>query len=302
MTTLATAIDLVVNRLGKSTSQLINVHNGALNSTQTNITLTYDMAGSGVGSIIEINTEQMYVVAQSSLTRTVIRGWNGTPAASHSSGAVIRVNPRFTKHAILGSFADELNSWPVELGPWDTVEVVVPAFEWIVELAPTRSGAAIQRLLDANIQPDTTSSFRQRSRIDVRMVRDADADEYTSGYAIQMPHRFDKTRTVQVDMITNFDLTAVNAGTTTVDLLTTTGVRSSLLDVLYYGVMWREMSSMEVGRTDPSANAPLDAAEVPPTHLMQAGAALKQIRDTRMSEERTRMHDTWPLLMTTAGS
>jgi hypothetical protein len=300
MTTVAQALDLVTNRLSKGSTQLINVLDGTVNSVVTSITLTYDFAGAGVGSILEIDDEQMYVVATSSLTRTVIRGWNGSTAAEHDDLAVIRVNPRFLRSETLATIEEELRSWPLELGRYDTVEVTLPAGAWKAELTPTNSGAEVWRLLDANIQPETAAEDAQRSRIDVRLLRDADADEYSSGYAIQTQGNFPVARVIQVDMVTSFDFS--NITTSSTNLITGVGLRETLVDVLYYGVMWREMSTREIMRTDPAASAPLDAQEVPPTHLLQTAQALKEMRDQRLSEERTRMFDTWPLLMTTSGS
>lgn len=298
MTTIAEATDLLVSRLEKGAAGIINVLNGAVNDTVTTVTLTYDLAGAGVGSVLEVDDEQMYVVAVSTLDRTVIRGWGTSTAASHSDGAIIKVNPRFRRSDVIASMSEEIQSWPVELHRWDTVEVTVTAGEYLAELTPTVSGAEVHRLVESNILPTATADYAQRSRIDVRLIRDFDTDEYTSGFAIQLPHTFYVNRVVQCDLITSFDVSSLTTSST--DLQLDVGVRDSLLDILYYGVMWREMSTREVGRTDPAASAPLDAAEVPPTHILQAATALKQMRDTRLAEERTRMYDRWPILMSTA--
>ena len=74
-----------------------------------------------------------------------------------------------------------------------------------------------------------------------------------------------------------------------------------MLDVLYYGIMWREVATLEIGRTDTASRTPQDNEQVPPTHLLQTSQAIKALRDGRMQEETRRMYDTYPVMMTTEG-
>lgn len=300
MTTIETITDRIISRLEKGTTVLVNVLNGALTNSQDQVTLAYDLAGAGVGSVVEVGAEQMYVLEKAALVLTVIRGWNGTTKTAHLDAAVVRLNPRFERQSVIDLVEEELHSWPVELHRWDTVEVTVPTRSWKAQLDPTISGSTIHRLLDANLLDDSTDDSGQRSRIDVRFMRDADDDEFTSGYAIQLPHTFGETRTVQCDLITSYDYSTLNVVTT--DLESDVGLRPELFDVLIYGVLWRSMSTMEVGRTNPAAAPSQDSAEVPPTHPAQTAAGLLTIRNQRLSEERTRIFDHWPILMTMMGS
>lgn len=70
--------------------------NGAINSSITTITVD-DGDNFAAGDIIEFEDgEQCYVVSVSTDTLTVIRGYNGTTAASQSDNDVIYKNPRIT--------------------------------------------------------------------------------------------------------------------------------------------------------------------------------------------------------------
>ena len=64
--------------------------NGAISSTTaTAVTMASANAAVYIGDTILLGTEQMYVSAKSGVNLTVIRGVNGTTAATHSDGASI---------------------------------------------------------------------------------------------------------------------------------------------------------------------------------------------------------------------
>ena len=81
-----------------------------VNDSATTLNFTYDSAGIVEGSIIEIGTELMYVFSVNATNNdaTVKRGFRGTTAASHSSGDLITVNPKFPAKLVLDSINDEL--------------------------------------------------------------------------------------------------------------------------------------------------------------------------------------------------
>ena len=54
------------------------------------------------GVIIEIDSEQMYVaIAASATNPTVIRGYAGSTVAAHTSGALVRLSPKFPTNRII---------------------------------------------------------------------------------------------------------------------------------------------------------------------------------------------------------
>lgn len=87
-----------------------DVLNGTINSSVTSLTTTNASGGLQTGAIIEIDLEQMYVSFASGNTITVVRGQEGTTATSHTSGAIVWVNPRFPKFNILQELNNELAS------------------------------------------------------------------------------------------------------------------------------------------------------------------------------------------------
>lgn len=82
----------------------------SLSSGATTVTVA-DSTLYGVGKIIEVDQEAMYVNATPlATTLTVVRGWWGSTAASHASGASVLVDPRFTFVDILDAINEALGA------------------------------------------------------------------------------------------------------------------------------------------------------------------------------------------------
>lgn len=297
MTTVAQARVAITSRLVGETPVRLQITSGVTATTDTTITLASALVAAQEGSVLEVGQEQMYVAnAASAPAYIVIRGMNGTTAVQHADASLVEVNPRFRAIEVTQSIEEELRSWPIQLGRVETIETTVAAGEYLAELTPTTTGE-LHRLVAADLIERTTVDAQQRSRIDVRLIQDRDSDEFSSGYAIQLPHVFDRDRVIQTTLITDYDFSAIDTDST--NLNSDVGLRETRLDVLYYGVMWRLMSWKEVSRTDPASSPAQDNEEVPPTHNLQVAQQLKQLRDIRLSEEVTRMYDLYPVLMST---
>jgi hypothetical protein len=298
MTTIAEARQAILARLVGDAPRRLTDTNGVTTTTDTSVTLTTALTAAQPGALLELGQELLYITGGTAPTYDVLRGMYGTTPVQHDDATLAEVNPRFRAAEITGVITEELRSWPIQLGRVETVETTVLAGEWEAELDPTTTGE-LHRLLSADVLPETTSTNwkNQRNRIDVRLIFDRDADEYTTGWAIQLPHRFDTDRVIQTTLLTDYNLASIASDAT--DLEVDVGLRDSRLDVLYYGVMWRLMSWKEIGRTDRAASPALDNEEVPPTHQLQVAQQLKQLRDQRLSEEITRMYDLYPVLMST---
>jgi len=60
------------------------------------------------GVVIEINAELMYVIQVSSTTISVLRGYGGSTATTHTDQDIVRVSPKFPTHRIISSINDDL--------------------------------------------------------------------------------------------------------------------------------------------------------------------------------------------------
>ena len=60
------------------------------------------------GVVIEVNAELMYVISVTSTTISVMRGYAGSTAATHTAGDIVRVSPKFPTNRIISSLNDDL--------------------------------------------------------------------------------------------------------------------------------------------------------------------------------------------------
>lgn len=92
-------------------------------SSSTTITITTTRLYSA-GTKIEIDDEVMLLTADlSGSTATVVRGHQGTTAAAHTSGATIRINPRYGQANIKEAVNTVLGNWITFYAPqlvWDS--------------------------------------------------------------------------------------------------------------------------------------------------------------------------------------
>lgn len=94
----------------------------ALDSSETGVDLssTSDVTAN---SILEAGEEQMLARSVTDPTVTVVRGYKGTTAASHSNGDTVRINPRYPKANIVEAINVVRNNWITTYMPrleWDT--------------------------------------------------------------------------------------------------------------------------------------------------------------------------------------
>jgi hypothetical protein len=111
MTTAADWIEETKQHLLSGDRENLNRLGVAISSTSAT-TFTYEFSQGGIveGAVVEVDLEQMYVWSVNTGTKvaTVQRGYNGTTAATHLIGALVRVNPRFTNFGILRALNQEL--------------------------------------------------------------------------------------------------------------------------------------------------------------------------------------------------
>lgn len=285
----------IQRRLLGEHNETIEVLATGVNGSTTTIALTIGDPMVGPGVVLEIDTEQMFVLTRTSNTLNVLRGW-GSDAASHAQHSVIRVNPRFSNLEISELIAEEIMSWPPELGIVSTEEIDVPDGDWTVPIGGT-SPIEITRFLGARLLPRAGETSRWA--IDTSLVRDRDANQYPSGWGLTFADALPAGRRIQIDYLQSYDLSGVTDANT--NLVDDVGLDSRVLDIVVYGVAWRAMSMREVGRTSAAAVPSAPAEQVPPTHLSQASQTLWELRMTRISDERARMFNRFPILKSAVG-
>jgi hypothetical protein len=83
----------------------------SIDSDDTTVVCSYPVNSLQPGTIFEISSELFYVWATNTSTNTltVERGYSGTTAVSHSSGAVLTLNPRFPKAQMFDALNQDID-------------------------------------------------------------------------------------------------------------------------------------------------------------------------------------------------
>ena len=271
----------------------------ALNDSETTVNFTHDTPGIVAGSIIEIGTELMYVFSMNASTNnaTVQRGFRGTTAASHSSGDLVTVNPKFPAQLVLNAINDELadlSSPQNGLYQMKTVELTFNAAQDGYNLTGvTDDILSIYQVTYSDVGAEASepviSSWTLR--------RDRNTSSFASGYALVLHDDGWPGQTVRVQYKTGF--AALSATSTA---LSTVGLHSEGYDLPALGAALRLMSTRPVRREfiDEQGSS-RRADEVPAGAVSASMRDLRALRETRINSEAARLDQKYPLFWTRSG-
>ncbi len=147
----------------------------ALTNSETDVDIDRSLApfessqAAQAGVIVEFGLEQMLVTAVSDDTLTVVRGFNGTEATTHDSGAIGIVAPKYNRATVFDNVADEIvnlypSVWRIVTETIDTTEArttgyseVDETYEAVRECYLTYPGAFIPPESNAYVVAGTIS-------------------------------------------------------------------------------------------------------------------------------------------------
>jgi len=259
----------------------------------TTLTLSSALGGITAGSRLSVGLNVFYVTAVNAagLTATVLGGQDGSTDANASSGAVVRVNPRWTDFDIL----EELNSDLADLSGPDnglfqmkTVDLTFSSSFIGYNLT------SVTDLIDIyDVRYKNTGSAKDWPRIPkdgYRLQRNADTSIFASGLALQLFDPAASGQTVRVSYRSGFTALA-NAATA----LSTTGLPSTAYDLPPLGAAIRLMAGREVKRNQTEAQGDTRrAAEVPPGAVGNSPRGLMALRERRIQAEAARLTAAYP--------
>lgn len=253
-----------------------------LDASETDVSLTHATDVTRAGGWLSVDYEDMRVWSITSTTATVERGMRGSTAATHANGALVEVNPRFSKFRILEEIKDEIRSWPRGVYAVATVELDAGSSDDALDLG-SPSGVNVLRVLRASRSP--LSPEETWPRVSTRLTSRADTADFPSGYAVE----FDSlgyAATLRVTYAFDFDLDSFDPG---IDL-SVLGMSNHQADIVQWGTAWRLLASDEANRTDDAAAGRSRKAEdVPVSARLRPSAFYKQMRDDRIREEQARL-------------
>ena len=293
MTTAATVIDRTLRQLLSGTVEPRNKLSSTINSSATSVVTTYALEGLRQGQTFEIDSELFYIweADNGTKTLTVERGYAGTTAASHSAGALIKTSPRFPRAQLLEAINDELAdlSSPVNgLFAVKTVDIDYNGSDTMIDFEGVTN---VIDLLSVSVRYLTDDYPVARK---VRLVRDVPTDDFPSGLAL----RFDQgVFPGRLRIVYKAPYTAASSEST--NLVTTSGVQESVIDLLVLGCQIRMMAPREIKRNFTESQGDTRRAEE-----VGAGAVagsitnLMRMRRDRIIAESARLKRAYPTFLT----
>lgn len=254
----------------------------------------------GVGSLVSVDAELFYVqsVDVGSKTLTVIPGYFGSTPANHAANAVVEVDPRVPKAALIDHAYQEILSWDDEL--WRTT-IIAPATT-TAEAAYDLVGVTgeVYFLLDVRSAPVNSSqpvglwswSGDRWPHVDARLLREMPLADFPSGFGLQLVNFPRAPVSLRVALAQPF---ATSVFDLTTDLISTVGLEPAYLDLLEFGVRHRALSSLTTARVDwRMAGMARDAEEVTPLDMIRTAGMARDMRMMRLKAEGLALRARWP--------
>jgi hypothetical protein len=259
--------------------------NGAINSSVTTVTVV-SSTGITAGSLIDVDAETMYVAdVPTSTTLTVIRGQRASDAAAHSSGVVVRINPKVHTSDLLLALNDELadlSSPSCGLFRPEIVEITSTA-SLSIDLAAT--GELID-VLSVRYHDTTDRWVYVPSWTAVKRPVSA---SFTAGWELRLNARIG--RSLEVTCATDF----IPVADYNDDVEGTSGLPDTALDLLAIGMALRVGLGREIARNFiDSQGDTRRSEEVPAGANASAPAALRALRQRRIFGEVSRLETRYP--------
>lgn len=265
----------------------VNTLSGALSSGTTSVSVTYQPGSVQPGAIIAVDLEEMLVLDLSGSTATVARGYRGSTAASHSSGALVYVNPVFSDWDVFRGIATDFQSLSANgLYRVSTVNFTYqPALQGYDLSTPTQ----ILDVLEVRCnQPGPSKSWPRITKW--TLDQNANTTDFASGNALILYESGFSGQTVQVSLATEF---AVPSSVT--DDFATLGLPPTANDIPCLGAAVRCLAGREVQRNfNETQGQPRRQEEVPPGANLGSGRNLALLRRERIVEEADRLANTFP--------
>ena len=290
MTTAATILNRASRQLLSGVIEERNKLASAINSTDTTVTTTYDLGGLRTGGVFQLGTELLYIwdAVPASKTLTVERGYAGTTAASHSSGAVLTLNPRFPRAQMLdalNSEIDDLSSTSNGLFRVVTVDLSYNGSDRQINI--TNSGTILE-LLDVRLRYEADDHPVIHS---TRIQTGLPTADFASGNTLV----FDEpvmAGTVRVRYKAPF----TRAATESSDLTTDCFLPATCDDIVEYGLMIRMMAGREIKRNFTEAQGDTRRPdEVPAGAITNSITNLQRLRRERIIAEAARLKAQFPI-------
>ncbi len=262
------------------TQESLTVLTDTINASVT--TIPVDDATALSKGTVEIEDELVYIKsvdATNGQVTALLRGYRSTTAATHSTGAIVRVNPIFTRTQVQRAINDTIKA--IELYQVLKYDFTFDGSTFTYEL-PAGTEDVV------GVTGETTdSSGRWVPLRHFRLDHNYWPDGATSAKTgIELMAAPSPGYTVRVQYLKHGDEMASG------DSFTDTGLPSSSEDVVRLGAMWRLLSTIDPGKV--MNNAPTGNAletPVPAGRATEIARYVYQLFSARLAEERSKQAD-----------
>jgi len=288
VTTAGNLVDRTAQNLLAGTVEERNKIASSINDSTTSIVCTYPLGSLREHTVFQLGTELIYVWESNTSTKTltVERGFGGTTAAAHDSGAIAIVSPKFPRWQILQALNDELAdlSSPMNgLFQMKTVDISYNGSDRMVNLTGITSMIDVYDVRWRYLSDDYPVVRRYR------LMRDMPTADFASGYVLTLdePVMSSTIRVIYKDKYTPFSTEA--------STLTSTGASSELADLLVLGAQIRLLASREVKRNFIESQGDTRRSDEVPAGAMNASVTnLLRLRRDRIQAEAARLNRQYP--------
>ncbi len=262
-----------------------------VNTAVTSIVLSYDLGGFRAGSVVEIESEMMYVWEATAATKTltVTRGFDGTTAASHTSGTLAIVNPRFPRQQMLDALNADIDDLSSTVNGLFRVVAQDISYNGTNRQINLTSASKVIDLLDVRLRYLSTDFPVIRK---VRLQRDLPTADFASGLAIV----FDEpVMAGTLRVVTKREFTRASSEAS--DVQTVCFVPETCEDILEMGVILRMMNGREIKRNFIESQGDTRRSdEVPSGSTRDSLTNIQRLRRERIVSEAARLKQQYPLV------
>ena len=293
MTTAATVINKTLRQLLSGTVEARNKLASTITDSDTSVVCTYAVEGLRAGQVFEIDSELFYIWAAnvSTQTLTVQRGFNGTTAAAHTSGALLTVAPRFPRAQVLEAINDEVLDLSSPVNGLFQVKTFNQTYNGTDRMVNLTSATDVIDVLNVSVRYLTDDYPVARK---VKLVRDLPTDDFASSFALKFDQAVypGRLRVVYKAPYTSVTTEATN-------LNTGCGIQESVEDIVVIGTQLRLMAPREIKRNFIESQGDTHRAEeVTSGAISNSVTVLRQLRRDRIIAEAARLMRAYPTFLT----
>ena len=290
MTTVATVLNRASRQMLAGVVEERNKLAASLTSGDTSVVTTYDLGGLRTGSVFEVGSELFYVWDANPATKTltVERGYAGTTAASHASGAIVTLSPRFPRAQMLDALnadLDDLSSTANGLFRVVTVDLTYNGSDRQINI--TNSGTILE-LLDVRLRylADEHPVIHT-----VRLQTGLPTTDFASGNTLVLDEPI-----MAGSLRVRYKAPFTRASSESSDLTTDCFLPATCDDIVEMGVVMRMMAGREIKRNFTEAQGDTRRPdEVQAGAIANSIANIQRLRRERVIAEAGRLKAQYPI-------